>query len=198
MSRSEQLRILAALSMLSCGWYFLRAGLVGFSCFQSFRALVQFSALVFSVFFLFLFFSPSFFTSGGKAQPVSQRSCILNIVYWQETVGVLISVSAAYVCGLAALFQHSSYFQCAKQSIGFCCRKGQNHKMLWTEENGWFSKACLNLGIKRKAIPGKLDHDTSEHGKFLLFSQVKESDIFLKMDYWVCSWQRILLFPNTV
>lgn len=35
-------------------------------------------------------------------------------------------------------------------SKGFCCHKGQNLKMLWTEENGWFSKAYLNLGIESK------------------------------------------------
>lgn len=49
-----------------------------------------------------------------------------------------------------ACFQHSSYLQCAEQSLGFCCHQGQNHKMLWTEENGWFSKVYFNLGIKSK------------------------------------------------
>lgn len=59
----QQLRTLAGLSALCCAHCLPWGGLVGFSCFQSFQALVQCSALVFCVFGLVLLFS--FFSCGG-------------------------------------------------------------------------------------------------------------------------------------
>lgn len=97
MLRSKQLRPLAGLSALSCARCLPWGGLVGFSCFQSFQALVQCSALVFCVFCLVLF--SSFFSSGGKAPPPSQWNCILDITHCPETIRVLILVSAGSVCG---------------------------------------------------------------------------------------------------
>lgn len=56
MLRSQQLRTLAGLLALSCAQCLPWGGLVGFSCFQSFQALVQYSALVFCVFCFVFFF----------------------------------------------------------------------------------------------------------------------------------------------
>lgn len=38
--------------------------------------------------------------------------------------------------------------------MGFWCHKGQ--KKLWTEENGWFSKPSLNVGIQRAGNSWKI------------------------------------------
>lgn len=51
MSGSKQRRIHAAFSMLSCASDLMREGLIPFTYFQSFQALLEYSALLFSVFF---------------------------------------------------------------------------------------------------------------------------------------------------